>query len=34
MIKQLNPRESITNAISQAVDLFKKCLLVDEDKLL
>ena len=31
MIKQLNPKDSIPLTIAQVVDLFKKCMIIDED---
>lgn len=33
MIKQIGQRDSITLTIAQAVEIFKKCMLVNEDQL-
>lgn len=33
MIKQCGQKDSVTLTIAQAVDIFKKCLLIDEDQL-
>jgi hypothetical protein len=31
MIKQLNPKEAVSLALVQVVEIFKKCMLIDEE---